>query len=106
VRASSRALVGIMKDYFINEISTIIDEEKISHLQLSQKIKAKIDDDKFFRAKGVKLASDSTVLPFPPNDSTVLPVLASVSTGIREFQILLDPKCSIPKIQSSSLCAS
>jgi len=96
-----------MKDYFINEISTIIDEEKISHVQLSQKIEAKIDDDKFFRAKGVKLASDSTVLPSPPSDSTVLPVLASVSTGIREFQIpledifgndlpeVLDPKDSI-----------
>ncbi|KAG0634358.1 acetyl-CoA carboxylase [Tuber brumale] len=53
------------------------------------------------------LASDSTVLPSPPSDSTVLPDLASVSTGIREFQIpledifgddlpeVLDPKDSI-----------
>ncbi|KAG0634827.1 acetyl-CoA carboxylase [Tuber brumale] len=36
------------------------------------------------------LASDSTVLPFPPSDSTVLPDLASISTGIREFQITLE----------------
>lgn len=59
MRASSRALVGIMKDYFIDEMSTIIDEEKkITHGQLSQKIEAKIDDDKFFRAKEMKLGPD------------------------------------------------
>lgn len=59
MRASSRALVGIMKDYFIDEMSTIIDEEKkITHVQLSQKIEAKIDDDKFFRAKEMKLGPD------------------------------------------------
>ncbi|PUU77789.1 FACT complex subunit SPT16 N-terminal lobe domain-domain-containing protein [Tuber borchii] len=72
-------------DYFIDEISTIIDEKKISHVQLSQKIEAKIDDDKFFRAKEMKLASDSTLLPSPPSNSTVLLVLASDSTGIWQF---------------------
>ncbi|PUU73916.1 hypothetical protein B9Z19DRAFT_1094052 [Tuber borchii] len=51
--------------------------------------------------------SNSAVLPSPPSDGTVLPVSASVSMGIREFQIpledifgndlpeVLDPKDSI-----------
>ncbi|PUU72182.1 hypothetical protein B9Z19DRAFT_1138841 [Tuber borchii] len=47
---------------------------------LSQKIKAKLDDDKFFRATERKLTSDSAVLPSTSSDSTILSVLASVST--------------------------
>lgn len=59
MRASSRALVGIMKGYFIDEMSTIIDEEKkISHAVLSKKIEDKIDDDKFFKSKELKLGAD------------------------------------------------
>lgn len=59
MRASSRALVGIMRNYFIDEMSTIIDEEqKISHVQLSQKIEAKLDDDRFFKQKEMKLGPD------------------------------------------------
>ncbi|CAZ80542.1 unnamed protein product [Tuber melanosporum] len=75
MRASSRALVGIMKDYFIDEMSTIIDEEKkITHMQLSQKIEAKIDDEKFFRAKEMKLGPDFDPLQL---DWTVGPLVQS-----------------------------
>lgn len=59
MRASSRALVGIMKGYFIDEMSTIIDEEKkIAHAALCKKIEDKIDDDKFFKSKELKLGTD------------------------------------------------
>lgn len=62
MRASSRALVGIMKGYFIDEMSTIIDEEKkISHAVLSKKIEDKIDDDKFFKSKELKLGADVSI---------------------------------------------
>lgn len=62
MRASSRALVGIMKGYFIDEMSTIIDEEKkISHAALSKKIEDKIDDDKFFKSKELKLGADVSI---------------------------------------------
>lgn len=62
MRASSRALVGIMKGYFIEEMSTIIDEEKkISHAVLSKKIEDKIDDDKFFKSKELKLGADVSI---------------------------------------------
>jgi nucleosome binding factor SPN SPT16 subunit len=48
-----------MKDYFIDEMSTIIDEEKrVTHAQLSQKIEAKLDDDRFFKQKEMKLGPD------------------------------------------------
>ncbi len=59
MRASSRALVGIMKDYFVDEMSRIIDEEKkITHDKLSEKIESKIDDEKFFKSKEMKLGPD------------------------------------------------
>jgi len=75
MRASSRALVGIMKDYFIDEMSRIIDEEKkITHDQLSRKIEAKIDDEKFFKAKALKLGDDFDVTQL---DWTVGPVVQS-----------------------------
>lgn len=75
MRASSRALVGIMKDYFIDEMSRIIDEEKkVTHEALSRKIEAKIDDEKFFKAKALKLGDDFDVTQL---DWTVGPVIQS-----------------------------
>lgn len=75
MRASSRALVGIMKGYFIDEMSTIIDEEKkISHAALSKKIEDKIDDEKFFKAKEFKLGADFDPMQL---DWTVGPVVQS-----------------------------
>lgn len=59
MRQCSRALVGLMKDYFIDEMSKIIDEEKkITHEQLSNKIEAKIDDENFFKNKEMRLGAD------------------------------------------------
>jgi nucleosome binding factor SPN SPT16 subunit len=75
MRACSRALVGIMKDYFIDEMSKIIDEEKkVTHSALSQKIEAKIDDEKFFKQKSLKLGDDFDVTQM---DWTVGPVVQS-----------------------------
>ncbi|TGZ82797.1 SPT16-domain-containing protein [Ascodesmis nigricans] len=75
MRASSRAAVALMKDYFVDEMSKIIDEEKkITHEQLSTKIEAKIDDEKFFQRKEVKLGVDFDISQI---DWTVGPVVQS-----------------------------
>lgn len=75
MRTSSRALVAVMKDYFIDEMSKIIDEEKkVTHEALSRKIEAKIDDQKFFKAKSLKLGDDFDVTQL---DWTVGPVVQS-----------------------------
>lgn len=75
MRSSSRALVGLMKDCFIDEMSSIIDEEKkVTHDALSSKIEAKIDDEKFFRQKQLKLGSDFDTTQL---DWTVGPVIQS-----------------------------
>jgi nucleosome binding factor SPN SPT16 subunit len=75
MRASSRALVGITKDYFIDEMSKIIDEEKkVTHEALSRKVEAKIDDEKFFKNKALKLGDDFDTSQL---DWTVGPVIQS-----------------------------
>jgi nucleosome binding factor SPN SPT16 subunit len=75
MRASSKALVGITRDYFIDEMSKIIDEEKkVTHESLSRKIEAKIDDEKLFKAKALKLGDDFDVTQL---DWTVGPVIQS-----------------------------
>lgn len=75
MRQCSRALVGLMKDYFIDEMSKIIDEEKkITHEQLSNKIEAKIDDENFFKSKEMRLGADFDVTQL---DWTVGPVVQS-----------------------------
>ncbi|KAA8913230.1 FACT complex subunit-domain-containing protein [Sphaerosporella brunnea] len=75
MRACSRALVGLMKDHFIDEMSKIIDEEKkVTHSALSQRIEAKIDDEKFFKQKALKLGDDFDVTQL---DWTVGPVVQS-----------------------------
>lgn len=52
IRAASKACAAIMKDYFVNEMSSIIDEEKkVSHSKLCDKVANKIDDEKFFSSK-------------------------------------------------------
>lgn len=49
MRNASRACSGLMSDYFIDEMSQLLDEEKkMSHKALSAKVDAKIDDAKFF----------------------------------------------------------
>ncbi|KAL7270396.1 FACT complex subunit spt16 [Rhizina undulata] len=75
MRASSRALVALMKDYFVDEMSTIIDEEKkVTHAQLSNKIENKIDDEKWFKAKERKLGPDFDISQL---DWTVGPLVQS-----------------------------
>ncbi|KAK5709915.1 FACT complex subunit spt16 [Elasticomyces elasticus] len=51
IRNASVATAHIMADYFVDTMSSILDaDKKISHRALSDKIAAKIDDDKFFKA--------------------------------------------------------
>ena len=57
IRTASKASMGLMTQYFADEMSTIIDEErKITHSTFSEKIDKKIEDEKFFR--GLKLGSE------------------------------------------------
>ncbi|KAH8422951.1 chromatin-remodeling protein SPT16 [Aspergillus melleus] len=49
IRNASRACSGIMSDYFVDEMSRLLDEEKqMTHKALSARLDAKIDDSKFF----------------------------------------------------------
>ncbi|EEP78331.1 hypothetical protein UREG_03177 [Uncinocarpus reesii 1704] len=49
MRNASRACSGLMSEYFVEEMSQLLDEEKkMSHKTLAAKIDAKIDDVKFF----------------------------------------------------------
>jgi nucleosome binding factor SPN SPT16 subunit len=50
VRNASHATSHVMTNYFVDQMSDILDKDKkISHRALSDKIANKIDDDKFFR---------------------------------------------------------
>ncbi|KAL4912206.1 FACT complex subunit spt16 [Aspergillus aurantiobrunneus] len=58
IRNASRACSGLMSEYFVDEMSRLLDEEKqITHKSLSMRIDAKIDDAKFFN-KLAKLPSE------------------------------------------------
>ncbi|KAI2132109.1 FACT complex subunit spt16 [Ophidiomyces ophidiicola] len=49
MRNAARACSGLMSEYFVDEMSQLLDEEKkMSHRALSAKIDAKLDDAKFF----------------------------------------------------------
>lgn len=53
IRNASRACSGLMSEYFVDEMSRLLDEErKMSHKGLASKIDAKIDDAKFFNKLG------------------------------------------------------
>lgn len=59
MRSASRACTGLLTDYFLEEMSGILDEEKkVTHKQLANKVDEKIDDAKFFTRKEMKLPSD------------------------------------------------
>jgi nucleosome binding factor SPN SPT16 subunit len=50
LRDASRASCGVMKDYLVEEIMQIVDEnKKISNRALAEKVSNKIDDPKFFQ---------------------------------------------------------
>ncbi|KAJ9236799.1 hypothetical protein DTO169E5_5569 [Paecilomyces variotii] len=49
IRNAARACSGLMSEYFVDEMSQLLDEErKMTHKALASKIDAKIDDAKFF----------------------------------------------------------
>ncbi|XHG08082.1 FACT complex subunit spt16 [Aspergillus wentii] len=49
IRNASRACSGLMSEYFVDEMSRLLDEEKqMTHKSLTMRIDAKIDDAKFF----------------------------------------------------------
>lgn len=49
IRNASRACSGLMSEYFVDEMSRLLDEERqMTHKALSSRIDAKIDDAKFF----------------------------------------------------------
>ncbi|KAI4288662.1 MAG: hypothetical protein L6R35_002080 [Caloplaca aegaea] len=59
MRDSARASTGIMTEFFVEEMSEVLDEEKkVTHKQLSDKIDQKLDDQKFFQNLKSKLAAD------------------------------------------------
>ncbi|KAK5001744.1 FACT complex subunit spt16, partial [Cryomyces antarcticus] len=50
MRDASRASSGLMANYFVDQMSGILDEEKkITHKALAQKVEDKISDEKFFQ---------------------------------------------------------
>lgn len=50
MRNAARACSGLMSEYFVDEMSQLLDEEKkMTHKSLASKIDVKIDDDKFFQ---------------------------------------------------------
>ncbi|KAF2839097.1 SPT16-domain-containing protein [Patellaria atrata CBS 101060] len=50
IRDASRASSGVLANYFVEEMSDILDaEKKITHKALADKVSAKVDDTKFFQ---------------------------------------------------------
>ncbi|KAL9023725.1 MAG: hypothetical protein Q9196_007018, partial [Gyalolechia fulgens] len=59
MRDSARAATGIMTEFFVEEMSEILDEEKkVTHKELTEKIDRKLDDPKFFQNLKSKLTAD------------------------------------------------
>lgn len=59
MRNASRACTGILIEYFVEEMSAILDaEKKVTHKQLADKIDQKLDDAKFFQNLKSKLPAD------------------------------------------------
>lgn len=59
MRNASRACTGLLTEYFVEEMSQILDEEKqVMHDQLASKVENKIDDPKFFSSLKSKLPAD------------------------------------------------
>lgn len=59
MRNASRACTGLMAEFFVEEMSEVLDEEKkVTHKELADKIDQKVDDAKFFQTLKSKLPSD------------------------------------------------
>ncbi|KAL9614105.1 MAG: hypothetical protein Q9167_001390 [Letrouitia subvulpina] len=64
MRNSSRACVGLLSEYFVEEMSEVLDEEKrVSHKDLATKIDNKIDQKNFFQ----NLPKSKLPADFDPN---------------------------------------
>ena len=59
MRDASRACTGILQEFFVEEMSAILDaEKKVTHRSLAEKIDKKLDDGKFFKNLKTKLPPD------------------------------------------------
>ena len=59
IRNASKACTSLMAEYFVEEMSEVLDEEKkVTHKQLSDRIDKKIDDKAFFSNVKSKLPAD------------------------------------------------
>jgi nucleosome binding factor SPN SPT16 subunit len=59
MRNASKACVGLMKDYFVDEMSEILDSEKaVTHGALANKLDSKIEDEAFFKKKELRMPTD------------------------------------------------
>ncbi len=59
MRNASRACTGLMAEFFVEEMSEILDgEKKVTHKELAERIDKKIDDAKFFQNLKSKLPAD------------------------------------------------
>ncbi|KAF1344690.1 transcription elongation complex subunit [Delphinella strobiligena] len=73
IRDSARASSGLVANYFVDQMSGILDEEKkMSHKALSDKIANKIEDDKFFQKLKVSTGFDPLQL-----DWSITPIVQS-----------------------------
>ncbi|KAF1983849.1 transcription elongation complex subunit [Aulographum hederae CBS 113979] len=69
IRDASRASTGVLRQYFVEEIISVVDNErKITHKTLADKVMAKIDDDRFFKNLKIAESFDSVQLDWglPP----------------------------------------
>ncbi len=59
MRNASRACTGLVAEFFVEEMSEILDgEKKVTHKELAERIDKKIDDAKFFQNLKSKLPAD------------------------------------------------
>lgn len=59
MRSASRASTGMLQEYFVEEMSDILDaDKKVTHKALAEKIDRKLDDPKFFKNLKTKLPAD------------------------------------------------
>lgn len=79
MRNSSKACIALMNPYFLEEMSSVLDEEKkVKHSQLATKVDSKLDDNKFW--KSVELPSTQRMpADFDPSqlDWTQGPIIQS-----------------------------
>ena len=88
IRDASRASSGIIADYFVDEMSEILDQEKkISHRVLAERVGTKIDDAKFFQKLKVSADFDPMQL-----DWATYPVVYSGGNYDLKFQNEADDK--------------